>query len=460
MNFEQLSKTDLIALVKQLISSNALLMKKVAELTEKVLVLEAEVSELKSKKNSNNSSLPPSTDLARLNRNQSLRQKSGRKKGGQNGHKGHTLKLSPTPDVTIDYEAFFCRVCGKDLGGSNAVLLESRQVLDIPVSAPVYTEHRMYGKACLCGQLVKGSFPARVKAPIQYGPGVEAMAGYLSVRQYLPYQRMQECFQDLFGIPISQASLVSAVRRMAVKAAPVYNRIKANILKSKVVGTDETGAKVNGTKAWFWTWQNPNNTLISLDSSRGFKAIESMFTEGLPNSILVSDCWAAQLKTPAVSHQLCLAHLIRELNFFIQLYDEWWSKKLRKLLLQAIRFKNEPAYYKDKPQKKGQFKKQLEALLSFEINKQHLKIKPFHKRLLKNREYIFPFLDHLQVPADNNASERAIRNIKVKQKISGQFVSWISAKDFATLRSVIDTAVKNKTNVFNTCKSIAQIAPE
>ena len=80
------------------------------------------------------------------------------------------------------------------------------------------------------------------------------MAGYFSVRQYLPYRRMKECFHYLFGIAISEGSLVSAVRRMAVKSLPLYNRIKENILRSPVVGADETGAKVNGKKAWFWTW--------------------------------------------------------------------------------------------------------------------------------------------------------------------------------------------------------------
>lgn len=91
-------------------------------------------------------------------------------------------------------------------------------------------------------------FSLQREGPIQYGPGVESMAGYLSVRQYLPYRRMKECFHDLFGIPISEGSLVSAVRRMAVKSLPLYYRIKENILRSPVVGADETGAKVNGKK--------------------------------------------------------------------------------------------------------------------------------------------------------------------------------------------------------------------
>ena len=82
------------------------------------------------------------------------------------------------------------------------------------------------------------------------------------VRQYLPYRRMKECFQDIFGIGVSEGSLVSAVRRVAYKSLPIYNRIKRNIIDSPVVGADETGAKVNGKKAWFWTWRTPEIPLL------------------------------------------------------------------------------------------------------------------------------------------------------------------------------------------------------
>ena len=460
MKVDELSKKELISLVEKLLTSNAQLTKTVEVLTNRVAELEEQVRVLQSKKNSGNSSLPPSTDQALPMKNQSLREKSGRKKGGQSGHKGHSLKMSDTPDSIIEHQATFCQVCGQDLSDCSKVLKERRQVVDLPVISPVFTEHRVYSTTCHCGHLAKGSFPARVKAPIQYGAGVESMAAYLSVRQYLPYQRMKECFWDLFGITISQGSLVSAIRGMAVKAKPAYDLIRENILNAKVVGTDETGTKVNGTKAWFWTWQNPKNTLISLDGSRGFKAIESVFADGLPDSVLVSDCWAAQLKTPAVTHQLCIAHLLRELNFFIQLYDSSWAKNLKALLLEAIRYKPKIQDYSSQQPFTQQLHKRLDHLIDFEIESQPTKIKPFHKRLRKNRKHLFPFLYYKEVPADNNASERAIRNVKVKQKISGHFVSWKSAVSFAILRSIIDTSIKNNTNVLYNLRVVAQCYPE
>lgn len=460
MNLYQLSKEELISIVQKLISVNDLLTKKVDQLTNRIAELEEQVSILQVKKDSNNSSTPPSQDQYKVKGTKSLRTQSGRKKGGQPGHQGHTLEMKSTPDETITHIPDYCHQCGEGLSKTSGVFLERRQVVDIPPITPIYREHRVFSKTCSCGHVTKASFPAEVKSRIQYGTGVESMASYFSVRQYLPYRRMKECFQELFGIPICEASLVSAVRRIANKSQPVYERIKENILSSTVVGTDETGAKVNGHKEWFWTWQTPTNTLITVDSSRGFKAISQVFPKGLTNSILVSDCWAAQLKTPAKTHQLCTAHLLRELNFFIELYTNQWAKNFRQLLLDALKLKSEIDEYDKELPSRNHLIDRFDKLLTYPIDKQPAKIKPFHKRLIKNREYLFPFLYYQGVPADNNASERAIRNVKVKQKVSGQFINHNNAMDFAVIRSVIDTAVKNGANVFNSLKLIAKLTPE
>lgn len=460
MDLYKLSKAELIEMVQALLASNDALIKKVEELTQKVEGLEQEIFELKSKKNSGNSSLPPSQDPHRAIKNKSLRKTGGRKRGGQPGHKGHALEMTQTPDEIIEHMPHYCQECGEGLCHVPSLMTERRQVVDLPPIHAIYTEHRAYAKACRCGKIARGAFPPHVKAPVQYGPGVTSLAGYLSVRQYLPYQRMRECFRDIFGISISEGGLVSAVRRLAQKSLPVYHRIKENIEKATVVGADETGAKVNGAKAWFWVWQNPINTFIAVDKSRGFKAIEHLFPNGLPGSILISDCLAAQLKTPAQAHQLCLAHLQRDLNFFIQLYDDPWAKMLNKLFCEALRMKDGLSCYgKENPLRDG-LVGQLEKLLGHQINELPPKVQPFLKRLRKNKESLFLFLFHEKVPPDNNASERAIRNIKVKQKISGQFVCEENAVDFAVLRSVMDTVLKNGQNVFNALKLIAKLTPE
>lgn len=460
MNLSHFSKKELITVLQSVLVRNEALSNQVTQLVRRVEELEQQVLELKAKKDSTNSSTPPSQDYGKPHKNKSLRKKSTRSRGGQNGHKGYTLEITQAPDKVIDYEPEFCQQCGSSLEKSPTINTEHRQVIDIPVIEPTSTEHRVYSKACSCGFVTKSSFPANINAPIQYGSGVESMIAYFAVRQYLPYRRMKECFQDLFGLGISEGSLVNAVNRFADKSLPVYHRIKQNIIQSPVVGADETGAKVNGKKAWFWTWQDAKNTFITVSHTRGFEHIKQLFPDGLTNSILVSDCWAAQLKTPTAGHQLCMAHLQRELNFFIELYDDRWSKSLKKLLLLAQQLKSKIGDYTKENSQRSRLEDRLEKLLAFDIDKQPSKIKPFHKRLIKNKGHLFPFLYHPLVPADNNASERAIRNIKVKQKISGQFLSQKNAMGFAIIRSVIDTAIKNGANIFNSLKLVANLAPE
>jgi len=105
------------------------------------------------------------------------------------------------------------------------------------------TEHQIIAKQCSCEKLCKGQFPANINAPIEYCPGIESLVSYLSVRQYLPYKLlMQECLSDIFGVSLSQGSIANITSRFAQKATPFYERIKANLLESEVVGSDETGA--------------------------------------------------------------------------------------------------------------------------------------------------------------------------------------------------------------------------
>ena len=94
-------------------------------------------------------------------------------------------------------------------------------------------------------------------------------------------------------------------------------------------------------------------------------------------------------------------------------------------------------------------------LLSETLDPKHKELIAFQKRITKYRDYIFTFLYHPNVPPDNNGSERAIRNVKVKQKISGQFKIFSAAENFAILRSIIDTAIKNNQNVLQALNVIA-----
>ena len=422
----------------------------------------AKVNKLQNRKNSNNSSIPPSKDGNRPKKTKSLRKKSGKKPGGQKGHPGTTLSMTGTPDIIVEHKPKICINCGSELGQKGMALSGRRQVIDIPDIVPHYTEYRVFKKTCMCGSLNSGDYPPNVNAPISYGPNIESLIAYLYSRQYLPSERMQELFRDVYGLPISEGSIFNILGRFVKKSVPVYGYIREKIANGKVVGADETGIRIDGEMNWGWTWQNNEATYITVSPNRGPQTISDNFEKGLPKTILVHDCWKPHFKSGANSHQICTAHLLRELKYFEERFSHHWPTSFRKILLDALalkkKFKRTDYYYPNK--ERENLKIRLQKLLDEELPSGMKDMETFQNRMCRYKDYLFTFLQRPDVPPDNNGSERAIRNVKVKQKISGQFKTFFGANSFAMLRSITDTCLKNKQNVLNALKTIANYQPE
>jgi hypothetical protein len=227
-----------------------------------------------------------------------------------------------------------------------------------------------------------------------------------------------------------------------------------------VVGADETGCRVGGKKHWFHVWQTRLLTFIVSFASRGHKVIEEYFPGGLIKAFYVSDCWASQLKVKAKAHQLCMAHLLRELTNFEESLKSQWSARMKALFGLAIELKHsmtENEHYQHPNKDVIWINRKLDILLQVDYSKFHDKEKAFVKRLIKHRQSIFNFLNYSEVPPTNNATELSIRNIKVKTKVSGQFRNkeGKGADRYAKIRSVIDTTIKNGQDVFSTLTAIA-----
>ena len=447
-----MTKKELIQLASELRAKLEAALATIVELKEEVRVL-------KSGKNSNNSSIPPSADLKRVSR--SLREPSNKKSGGQIGHKGKTLEFKAIPDFVKEYKPNFCTACGNDLVDTESVLREKRQVVDIPPVAAIYTEHRIFNKVCNCGKINCGTFPEQVKASIQYGENIESMIAYLSSRQYLSFVRIAEFFNQIHQLPISEGTIANLLNSFCNKAMNAYGTIKTRILGSEVVGADETGCKINGEKYWIWVWQTNQYNYLTISKTRGKQAIDDEFPEGLPNCILISDAWAAQLATNAKSHQLCMAHLLRDLKYLSETLKDEWAEKVNQLFKEAIKLKKTllSSDYNNENLAIQNIEKRTNQLL-YDEHVLTKKANTFRKRLIKNRDYLFEFLKYENVSPDNNGSERAIRNVKVKQKISNQFKSLNGAKIFVVLRSIIDTAIKNNLNVFDALFYVANSKAE
>ena len=455
------AKSEMIILLKE---SNALKDQIIEAKSSQIKDLEKIIEVLKNKKNSSNSHIPPSKDENRPKKNQSLREKTDNKAGGQPGHEGTTLECSTVIDEVIKHSPGFCNCCGKDLSTTQEDFISSRQLIDIPPIMLRRIEHQVFKKQCTCGHTMESRFPAHVASPVQYGPNVEALVAYLHSRQYIPYARMQEFLKDVMGLPVSTGGIHNILQRLAKKARPFYQTIKERVEQATCIGTDETGLNVNGKKHWMWTWQNNKLTYILCSDNRGFQTIEEAFENGLPNAALVHDRWASHFKMNAKAHQICIAHLLRDLNYIKELYHQKcdWSNNLKILLQDAIQLKkefNDIDYYCPNEKRQILFKK-LEQSLGYSISDDYPQSKSLQKSLLAKQDCILYFLLQPNVPPDNNGSEQAVRNVKVKQKISGQFKSIDNANVFAILRSVIDTTIKSGRNVLNALFLIATFGTE
>jgi transposase len=443
--------------------------KRVAELDAKVTRLESlieksldKVDDLKHRKNSRNGSVSPSKDENRPLITKSLRANQGKKVGGQPGHDGNTLEMIANPDVIIEHKPEFCNHCGDDLSDEPATFMLRRQVVDIPPITAEFTEHRVFQKSCACGHHTKALFPSGINSPISYGSNIQATIAYMHTRQYLPFERMSEFFSDVCNLKISQGTLCTLLKGFAQKAQPAYELIAQKVENEKVVGGDETGAKVNGKKGWFWTFQSQVATYITFSNNRGTATIDKNFPNGFTNSILVHDCWRSYFQIKCKTHQICIPHLLRELVFFEERYESQWAINFKELLYEAIELKRNltPIQYLNPILQRDRIMERLSILLLTPVSKNRKDLCAFHKRIHKYKQYVFTFLFHNQVPPDNNASERAIRNVKVKQKVSGQFKTENGAQYYAVIRSVTDTCIKNGQNVLAAFKTIAILQPE
>lgn len=279
---------DSSAHIAQLEEANKLLSGRVHELEKLLEKATAKIEELSLRKNSQNSSLPPSTDFKRQIK--SLRQKSGNKPGGQPGHQGHTLLMQQQPDERVMLISDYCSACGAALGNAEPVLVEKRQVIDLPVVKPVCTQYEQYERVCpCCTHRQRPGFAANVSNHIQYGENVHSLAVYLSVRQYLPYKRMQELFGHCYNLPISMGTLENIQLQMAAKGEQVYQALRQQVSGAQVVGADETGVRVAGSNQWAWAWQNSAITFIAISVSRGAGIIRQLFPQGLTKAVLISD---------------------------------------------------------------------------------------------------------------------------------------------------------------------------
>src|SRR3977135_2117389 len=300
--------------------------------------LKAQIAELERRLglNSSNSGKPPSSDgLKKPPRVSSLRERSGKKTGGQPGHLGETLRRSETPDAFVDHYPAQCGACGAPLTEAMATDFVSRQVFDLPEPQPlIVTEHRAHGCRCAaCGSQTRAGFPAWVNAPVQYCKRIGALVLYLLHYQLLPEKRLATLMADLFGVALVPATIARISQDCAERfqgfAAAIRNRVAAAPVKH----LDETGFRIGGRTQWLHVASTVLLTFYSVSARRG-SLVASL------TGIVVHDHWKPYYTLTGVLHALCNAHHLRELKALVEIEKEDWARKMQRLLRRACHAAN------------------------------------------------------------------------------------------------------------------------
>ena len=405
------------------------------ELAALVVALQTRVIELEAqlRQNSSNSSKPPSSDSPfEKPAPKSLRGKSGRRSGGQPGHSGSALAQVADPATIVPHVAAECLSCGADLSGAAVVRIQRRQVFDIPKTVVTVTEHQLISARCSCGCVIEPTAPAGVNAAVQYGPNVAAIVTYLTAGQFLSQARCADALAELFGIPLSSGTVAAMVSRAArdVVDCGVLARIAAALRGSPVVHFDETGFRVDGALAWVHSASTGAFSLLTVHRRRGTAAMDAAGVLPGFTGIAVHDAWAPYDTYTAATHALCGAHVLRELVAVFENVPEghWcWARQAHDALLGLKKLADQAAtdgLSGCNPDRVRTLTARLSSAAQIGAGipsggKPGAKHRALARRLRDRQGDYLRFVHDFRVPFDNNAAEREIRMVKVRQKVSG-----------------------------------------
>lgn len=466
--------------VRFLMEQNSSLSDQVAELTatvdsmnQTITELNQTIKELKEQlnKNSKNSSKPPSSDGLKkpaVNKNKSLRESSGKMQGAQEGHDGVHLSVISDPDHIENHMHSDCTGCPHRAEClSKACIKETRHEVDAVVTVDVTAHNAIEVRECPLHDDVKtGSFPENIKATVQYGKNLQAMVVAFNTVGAVSINRTHEILSSVFNIPLATGTIKNMVTRCAESLKDTYERIRRKMIMLGLIHCDETGSRVDGKTCWVHVASDQDYTYLTINQKRGQIGMDAADVLTHARGIIVHDCWGSYWKYQDVTHAICCAHLLRELNGVIENHPEQtWAVRFKKLLLDMKKVrdkallsdKDEVSYYH-----RHKFDMEYDAIIKTAYEENPLPETPAKKRGRKNKskvlnlicrldnykESVCLFIKNLCVPFDNNQAERDLRMVKVKTKVSGCFRSEEGAQEYLTIMSYIGSARKHGINAF------------
>ncbi len=406
-----------------------------------VQALTARVAELEAKlggppKTPDNSSLPPSRGQ-KPNRAERAGRRGPRQ--GSLGRMGGGRKLAREPDDVVIAKAVRCLHCQAALGEADQRLDSRYDKIALPKIAPVVTRVERYAGRCrCCGGTTLALVPEGLEPGTPFSGNIVALALCLRVVHAVSYRRLSRLLLELFGLAISEGALDAAFRRAKPRFDAAGAAILARLRRARVVCSDETSVRIDGRTCWNWVFQNSEVVIHVIRNSRGAGVVGAVL-DGHRPALWVSDLYAAQ-QGHAEAWQVCLAHQLRDCQFALDAGDAIFAPRMKALLLRAVVLarRHRTLAGSTRREYRRRLDHDLDAIMALApVNRHGQRLR---KRYGKRRGHLFTFLDHPEVAADNNGSERELRPTATYRKVTGGFRSDWGADLFAAVRSVIGTA--------------------
>jgi transposase len=435
--FSNLSSEEKDVLIQTLLVRLDEAFKRIAALEAENTVLRAENKALREQlnrppKTPDNSSKPPS---------QGQKASQGSiPRAKRKPHPGNHRALHPQPTRETPVFAGHCGHCQADLTGIPQEPVHAYDRIEIPKIVPDVTRVILHGGVCpCCNAKFKATPPAGLEPGSPFGPNLRAFVLYLRFGQAIPFERLERLMFDLFGLEISEGALANMLEDSAPAFEKQANRIRERLLSGTALESDETSARVGKKTFWTWVFHHGDSAYFVIRPSRGKLVVEEFLGDARPE-FWVSDRLGAQMGWATKEHQVCLAHLLRDIQYAIDSGDTVFAPDLMILLKWAIRVgRRRPeltnatlAVYHSRLQSK------LDALLKIEPNGKAAE--KLQRIIKKYRQNLFVFVTNRAIPPTNNGSERALRPCVVFRKVTNCFRSVWGADLSASVRSVVETA--------------------
>ena len=428
--------------------------------------LQDEIDKLKNQinKNSNNSSKPSSTDMFTPKKKTganlyNYRTISGKKPGGQKGHKGHSLSKEKVEKLINEKKIEVKEIIHKVNNKNKKDIVKYRLGLEIKV----YAEKHIFKH----DENSNKKLPKEFYTDVTYDNKIKALSIELGTYNVVALERMSDFFNVITDgiLKISNGTLVNFVTEFSNKSKPILNGFENKLLNSNTMLTDETSGKYNKSKIYIRNYSNENTVLYKSNKRKGHKAIEEhnilpKFTGGLVHD------HDTTMYSYGTKHYECIVHLGRYLEEIIEnVQNVTWPKSLKDLLFEIHterkKLINQGIKCFTKEQITNYEKKYDELVILSKSENKNIK-SSFYKekaqalsnRCEKYKDSHLAFVKDFNVPFDNNQSERALRIVKTKTKVSGGFRSEDGCKNYCDVISIINTAKMRNINPFKAITSV------